>query len=1135
MKNIGWGNLRINFQVLLIAIFCIQISSSFAVANSVTPTNPTIAATQAYSDFNPSFSDVMLLSDDVIINGETSPIVNITESIDANSITMQNVTASFINNQVFNYNLDNLEIRDDVKFLLDVDLENAVADNVSAKNSHGTMYISELNFITPSRSNSTKIQILKISGITLNIDNLSSKHLTSVQPTMYNDNILANAISLGKTSFANDSIVINGWKDVLYELVRDNDPTRAVKRFVFRTDSEYIVKNDLEPLAKETSLTIVNESGADYGVLNANNHSMFKLDKHLSKVNLNNVLLKNAFSAENGAVAKLENSTAVFSAENSVITDNRSDGNGGAFYVKNGILSIKNSTVSNNTSEGNGGAIYTEDVVEIIADNGTTTFENNNANGENNAIYVGSNRGAVYLNAQNGGVINMNDKIDGTTDGYKLNVNGDTTGKINLNNTVSNATIQLNSGVLIPQQESYLDGNNFIGNGGLLMLQNGSIGTVALNEVSILSDTKVAIDADLAHRSVDRITSTVLNQSKGVLSISNINVLSDSIPEKITVSFAEGGIKDAIKNSVNTAYSRIYKYSVSYNKSTGELTFNRGGGRKPDPTPDPPGPGPKPPPGPNPAPVADMFNPAILAAGVAQQVAYMNQLQNYQNAMYHLDSYMMLPKSDRILRNKTGLNLDDEFKYCSYQAPIQDEIRSIWVRPYSMFESVPLKRGVNVTNISYGTLFGGDSDLIKLKHGFNFVYGGYVGYNGNTTTYSGIDSNQQGAVVGASAYIYKGNFFNAITANCGWQINESYNMYGHDTMNLIMSGVADRIGYNLELAAGKFIIQPSIFIGYSFVYSSDYTMNSGVRIKTDPLNVIHFAPTLKFIGNTKNGWQPYAIVTIMANFMDKTEFTANNIRLPQMSIDPYVEYGVGIQRRWNEKCQAFGQATVRNGGRRGVALLFGFKYMIGKIATVIPMPKPIDRITSKKVIFKERKSPDIEVLDWRNAKKEADKRKTGKPRVAKKGLFDRFKSLIKYNTDVSAEVISDVYSDGVIMTSLKGLDKNGTHSTFVDLDMQRPTGLPMDVDTPTDPNSFDANSVIIIDDIAFNHTQQPIVKHADNTESASASAPKQFRKADIIKKLNKKYIKFLKVNQTNYYKPEKKYEFSDYKLEIIKF
>ena len=1112
-------------------LFCTLVSSSFAVANP-TDKYPKTQQTTTLSSVPTLYAD----TNNLVINGDNGNPVGIYNSItDADSIRMENVTVSFINSEIFDYNFKDLTIGENVDFMLDVDLANSKSDNITTTNSSGTMYVSTLNFISQQTGNSTKFQVIKSSDITLNIDLLKPKLVTSIKSTIYNDNILADSIELGQTSFVNDSIVINGWKDVLYELINDRDETRSLKNFIFRTNSEYTLTNDLSILGQETILSITNESGADYGVLNANGYSMFKLTNPISRVTLDSIYVKNAYSVTGGSVAYLDNNTAIVEINNSIITNNRSDGDGGAFYNKNGTLTLKNTTVSNNTSSGRGGAIYTDSNVEIIADNAVSEFFGNTANGENNAIYVGSSDGTVDLTAQNNGVINMNDTIDGAENGYKINVNGDSTGKININNTVKNATIQLNGGILTPSIESYLDGNNFVGNGGLLNLVNGSTGVVTFNEVTIMSNTNIAIDADLANNSVDRVVSSVFNQSGGSLNISTINVLSDSVDKKITVSFAEGGIKDAITNSVKTAYSKIYKYKVSYNKTTGQLTFDRGGGS---------GGGGGGGGGGDPTPTADIFNPTILAAGMAQQIAYMNQLQNYQTAMYHSDSYMMLPKIARNYRNKTSLNLEDEFKNCAfyqYQKPIQDEIRSIWVRPYSSFESVPLKNGSSISNISYGTLFGGDSDMIALKHGFNFVYGGYVGYNGNSASYSHIDSTQQGAVVGLTAYLYKGNFFNAITANCGWQINETFTPYGTDTMNLIMSGVADRIGYNLEMASGKFIIQPSIFFGYSFVYSSDYTTSSGVRINTDPLNVIHFAPTLKFIGNLTNGWQPYAVVSIMANFMDKTNFTANNIRLPQMSIDPYVEYGIGIQRRWNEKCQGFGQATVRNGGRRGVALLFGIKYMIGKIKASQPIPHKADNITSKKVKFKDRKEPDIEIVSLQKNKKiaKADK-KSSNPYVAKTSFIDKLKNFkkfitFKYNTDVSAKVVSDVYSDGVIVTTLKGMDKSGNYSTYVDVDMQK--AYESSVVQP-----LSSEGVIIIEDNAFAHSPQkfelqPINKSDTKVSKAVEQSVKQQpnRRLDFIKTLNKKYLKIFMINQTNYYKPQRKYTNTDYSLEIIKF
>ena len=53
-------------------------------------------------------------------------------------------------------------------------------------------------------------------------------------------------------------------------------------------------------------------------------------------------------------------------------------------------------------------------------------------------------------------------------------------------------------------------------------------------------------------------------------------------------------------------------------------------------------------------------------------------------------------------------------------------------------------------------------------------------------------------------------------------------------------------------------------------------------------------------------------------------------KLPEMSIKPYIQYGLGVQRIFQDRYMAFGQAMVVNGGRNGVALSFGMRIMLGK-------------------------------------------------------------------------------------------------------------------------------------------------------------------------------------------------------------
>ncbi len=1102
----------------------------------------------------------------VVMSGDGTGVIGIYDSIYNAEISASNIDISFANGKVSNHELNNLNIGNNVDFIIDVDLANSIADTITSTNGRGVVNVSELGIISAPNDYSTKFQVIKNSdNLTLNIDKLNTKLETSLKSTMYNDSILADSIELGTTNTLNDSIIINGWKDVLYEMVHDTNPSHMLKNFIFRSPTEYTLTMDLGEMPQESILSIYNISGAERGVINANGHYMFRLYNPISTVSLRDIEIKNAYSADSGSVAHISNNTASFSATNSIIRNNSSDSDGGAIYVKSGTLSVNNSTISENSSKGNGGAIYATDEAQVefvnvdfksnnsegkggaiytntnitvSANNGSSTFEGNNANSDNNAIYVDSTDATLTLDARNNGTINMKDKIDGTEAGYNINITGNSSGNVNISNTVSNANITLNNSNLNLAKDNLLQGNNFNARGGNLNLVNGEVGETGFKNFSSSGKTSVAVDVDLANKSMDRITSDNYSNVKGTINVNKMNLLSDTKESTTHIKFADGPLKNHVKSPINlVSYSRVYKYLVSYSSGNGYFTFTRGDGSD-----------------------ASSFNPAILPTAIAQQTTYMNQLQNYQAAMYHSDTYMMLPKKTRLTSVNTRVYADNEEdygtkSYIERSLVIPEEIKSIWVRPYASFENIPLKNGPKVSSINYGTIFGGDSDLIELGHGFNAVYGGYVGYNSNNTSYSNVDSTQQGAVIGATGNIYKGNFFNTITANIGWAISENYTAYGTDTINLIMSGFANRMGYNIELNSGKYIIQPSFMMGYTYVHSSDYTTSNDLRIQSEPLHVMHFAPALKFVANLDNGWQPYACIMVMCNFIDKTKFTASTIRLPEMSIDPYVEYGLGIQKRWNDKYSGFAQATVRNGGRRGVALLFGFRYMLGKI---ISRENFIVRENTghKKTLFKERKEPEIEIgtLSSNNKTKTKPVITISEEKEKKKlnlGIIDGIKTVtrkifFRYDTDVSAKVVTDTYPDGVIMTTLKGMKSNNNNIVdYKDMDLvnekyvkqEKIKTKPSDASSKTDKHNIQEKKVNKFEEktnIQKNETQQKsVIEQPIKNDVSSTTVVKTEKKNINIQRINTSNKTLQYLNNNKYDEPIKVHTYSDYEKETV--
>ena len=213
-----------------------------------------------------------------------------------------------------------------------------------------------------------------------------------------------------------------------------------------------------------------------------------------------------------------------------------------------------------------------------------------------------------------------------------------------------------------------------------------------------------------------------------------------------------------------------------------------------------------------------------------------------------------------------------------------------------------------------------------MSNGWDAVYSVYAGYNGSHQTYDGMGIYQNGATLGATGYFYKGGFFTGVTANIGGSFVDADIRFGDETFRMFTAGIASKTGYNQELAGGRCILQPNILLSYTFVNTSKYTNSAGVTVDSDPLHAVQAAPGVKFIGNLKDNWQPYASAQMIWNITDNTKFTADTIALPDLAVRNYVQYGVGIQKRWSEKLATYGQATMRNGGRDSVSVQLGVSW-----------------------------------------------------------------------------------------------------------------------------------------------------------------------------------------------------------------
>ena len=634
---------------------------------------------------------------------------------------------------------------------------------------------------------------------------------------------------------------------------------------------------------------------------------------------------------------------------NSIFTNNTAtNGSGGAIGTDNFSGTISNSIFSNNTTTNRGGAIFTLNLSGIIED---TSFINNSTDmlggaiwtGEgsnftiaainNDVVFSGNTAGIagndIYLegSAAQQTVLNLNTNSNrwiyfnggiATTDDVTITQDGnvyfdapvDFQGNLN---TAYNFT----NGILKLGKESYLDGANFhlgaIGGGTdgncLIDLRNGAFGTMNPVSLTLAGDTNLVlgIDADLIKGKTDTFSAGSFNNNGNSLNIAFVsNIIND---REGTTIIPLGNVllnPDIISGtsfSDTTAMGRILKYNVSAGAEGDALTYTQTG-----------------------------FNPAILASPVAATAGTLAiQMNTFREAFNNMDRLMNMSRNARFaLKNQNRTAISEATTDAPFRLYTSRDEGSTWYRPHISIEKVNLKgaKGSSVNNTTYGAYFGGDMQMKELKNGWDVVHSAYGGYTGAHQTFEGIGNYQNGAALGVASTFYKNDFFMGLTANVGYMNNHASTMYGKDNFNTINSGIAAKFGNNFEYK--RLIMQPSMLLGYTFVNTFDYTTASDVRVKSNPLHAIILQPGIKLIANTESGWQPYFGANVVWNIMGQSKVRANDIYLPELSVKPYAQYGVGIQKIWNDRFSCFVQAMVRSGGRTGIDFSAGLNIAVGK-------------------------------------------------------------------------------------------------------------------------------------------------------------------------------------------------------------
>lgn len=836
---------------------------------------------------------------------------NILNNVD---LTLNSGVFNMQNDKIDNLNIRNLtaDVDGDVKIAFDADLSTGESDkfDVAQKMEGGLKFDAEHFDVKIVDGDNDKFQLFN------RFDNNFS--LIGDAIVQYTNNKKF-TLTLGEDGYINvEKDTTNGLMDAIAddgvrEFKLDPATDLTANKSLGAMNGEYLkinlVSQDFDgagnegiTVAENQRLELVNlgSSIEDKSMHNFATDNSGAVVNNAGELTVNNSIFKNNTAKVNGGVI---NNTGIVNISDSSFIDNKAGENGGAIYNDGGKITItadkKDVLFSGNTVTVETPAEDGSDEVVLTSVANDITMVNN---GENKAqLIVGGNRTTTF----NGGI--QGEGIITKENNGNMNLAGD--------NSKFTGDVFYNGGTtsLLAGAQYFSAANTHFNNGAMLNLANNKASDrVNFGNLYMDGNGSLGLDVDMKSGQSDIIAATTVT-GDGKLSIDKINILPDANANFTSMKFdfiekdenGDSPLLDVVElNPYNgaEALGPIFRYGAKYDPATGQIILAGGAGKS-----------------------SKNYNPAVLAGPVASLVgAYLTQLNTYDMAFTNMDMYMLMPEEQRKamkLRNRYAATTDGI--YSPTMNPYEE--KGAWFKPYGTFENVKLNNGPRVSNVSYGSFFGGDSDLYELKHGFDGMYSVYGAYNGSHQSYNGNSIYQNGGTLGATGVLYKGNFFTGLTANVGANAGEASTMYGTENFNMLMAGAASKTGYNWELARGKFIVQPSWLMSYSFVNTFDYRNAAGVDINSDPLNVLQLSPGLKFIGNLKHGWQPYAGLSIVWNIMDDTRFMANDVSLPELSLDPYFLYGFGIQKTAGERCTGYLQTMFRSGGRNGVGFQFGFR------------------------------------------------------------------------------------------------------------------------------------------------------------------------------------------------------------------
>lgn len=321
------------------------------------------------------------------------------------------------------------------------------------------------------------------------------------------------------------------------------------------------------------------------------------------------------------------------------------------------------------------------------------------------------------------------------------------------------------------------------------------------------------------------------------------------------------------------------------------------------------------------------YNSGVFRGQVTKIAQYQNQLMIDDMLFNHTMVDQGFKGNDYIASNPNRLASASDL-YPPYQYSRKDG--GLWVKMYGTFEKLNMNHGLNVGNNAYGTLIGADFGLKDLRNGWQFMPTAYIGYNGAHQYWNGYGAYQNGGQAGVMGTWYKNNWIIGALAYGGIYNNDMDTPRGNDDTLGYFAGGSVKTAYNWNFAK-DWSLQPNLLVAYNFFGKENWHTDFGqMGMMSGMLHGINVAPGVNLIWE-KETFSAYATIQYMYNVNQSVGGRAGNVGLPNVHMDRgYLQYGVGVNKKFTDRFSGYLQAVIRNVGRNGIGLQAGFQWQLGK-------------------------------------------------------------------------------------------------------------------------------------------------------------------------------------------------------------